>query len=115
MLYPRRVHTLRTVTDVEELAELLTEHTWTFCTGFRLSLDGRCLLFLNDSTSEDGAQEFAVFDQNGDQVESITFGWCDRARGAELIRRTLAGEDEALGTYELLLDLNPQHICSHCR
>jgi len=115
MLYPRRVHTLRSVTGIEELAEILTQHTWTLCAGFRLALDGRCLIFLNDSISENGAQEFAVCDQNGNQVESITFGWCDCNRAADLIRRVLAGEYESMGTYELLLDMNQQHLCRYCR
>lgn len=71
----------------EELAEKLTQHTWTPCTGFRL----RGYLFLNDSTSPDGAQEYGIV-KGGKQIESITFGWCDKAKGLDYVRRILAGE-----------------------
>ncbi len=55
-----------------ELARLLTEHTWCSCNGFKLDH----LLFLNDSTGPDGAQEYAVFDTRiGKQVESLTVSW----------------------------------------
>ena len=71
----------------EEMAEKLTNHTWTPCTGFRVG----GYLFLNDSTSPDGAQEYAIV-KDGKQIESITFGWCDKAKAAEYVRRILAGE-----------------------
>lgn len=115
MLYPSRVHTLKEVTDIEELASLLTEHTWTLCTGFCLRADERTILFLNDSTGENGAQEYAVLDQAGVQSESITFGWCNHARAAELIRFVLAGNLESMGCYDLHIDSNPKHLCRHCR
>jgi len=78
----------------EELARLLTRRTWTLCTGFELG----GFLFLNDSTSEDGAQEFAVVKRPADsdgafvQVESITFGWCSPAQALEYVRAAVAGE-----------------------
>jgi hypothetical protein len=59
------------VTSAEDLAEKLTQHTWTTCSAFRY----QDLLFLNDSTGPDGAQEYAVL-RDGRQIESITFGWC---------------------------------------
>lgn len=74
------------VATVENLAEKLTGHTWCGCTGFRL--EG--IVFLNDSFSEDGASEWAVF-RDGRQVESITFGWCDRAQAEHHIRAMLTG------------------------
>jgi hypothetical protein len=74
-----------------ELAEKLTQYTWTLCTAWRLG----DLLFLNDSLSEDGAGEWAVV-RDGRQIESITFGWCDQTRAleyiTELISGTLAGD-----------------------
>jgi hypothetical protein len=44
--------------------------TWTLCSAFRV---GSLTLF-NDATSEDGAQEYAVF-REGVQVESLTCSW----------------------------------------
>lgn len=68
MLHRGRVHTVTEVASAEELAAMLVERSWTLCTGFRHA----GLLFLNDSTGPDGAQEYAVV-RNGRQVESITF------------------------------------------
>jgi hypothetical protein len=72
------MHKLRhwTVTDVaapEELAEKLTQHTWCCCSGFRWN----GFLFLNDATSENGAQEYGVFraDDVTRQIESWTCSW----------------------------------------
>jgi len=60
-----------------ELADKLKESTWTLCTGFRC---GR-FLWLNDSTSEDAVQEYAVVRESDMfQVESITVSWCTKER-----------------------------------
>ena len=56
MLHSKRTWCIAPVSDAEELARKLTELTWTGCTAFEL--EG--YLFLNDSTSLDGAQEYAV-------------------------------------------------------
>lgn len=88
MLHERRVFQEPSeVATEEELAEKLTQHTWTLCAAFKI----RDLLFLNDSLSEDGAAEFAVV--RGDrQIESITFGWCTEEQAREYIRRLLKGD-----------------------
>jgi hypothetical protein len=53
-------------------------------------------LFLNDATSADGAQEYAVIRPlpNGEylQIESITFSWCRAQQALDYIRQVLAGE-----------------------
>jgi len=89
MFYKRGYWSVAPVANAEELATKLTEQTWTLCTGF--SLGG--YLFLNDSTSEDGVQEYAVvkpLPEGGHvQIESITFGWCTKAQALEFIRKTL--------------------------
>jgi|SRR5215472_11785305 len=88
MMHKQRRHYVGTVETAEQLAEKLTQHTWTLCTGFRLG----GFLFLNDSTSEDGAAEWAVVRESDSmQVESITFGWCDQARALELLKQLEAG------------------------
>lgn len=94
MMHERRTWCVGNVNDAQELADKLTGHTWTLCTGFR----HRGYLYLNDSTSEDGAQEYGVVKEAKDagdsflQVESITFGWCDKARALDYIERISAGE-----------------------
>ena len=97
MMHTNRVWCVTPKGTPEEIAELLTWTTWTLCTAVELS----GYLFLNDSTSEDGAQEYAVVKRPAGpaapfrQIESITFGWCDEAKALEHIRRTLAGEYDA--------------------
>lgn len=94
MFYSKRTWCVRPAASVEALARDLTEATWTLCTGFELA----GYLFLNDSTSEDGASEWAVVRmprRPGEpfvQVESITFGWCSYERALEYIQRAIAGE-----------------------
>ena len=78
MMHSNRIWQVTPVDSAEELANRLTNQSWTLCTGFKL----RGFLFLNDATCEDGAQEYAVVEKrhndNRDyrQVESITFSWC---------------------------------------
>jgi hypothetical protein len=82
------------VRDAEELACLLTGRTWTLCTGFELG--GH--LFLNYSTPEDSAQEYAVVKRpvvpGGPfvPVESITFGWCSLGEALAYVRAAVAGD-----------------------
>lgn len=99
MVHTKRVYCVGPVASPEELAEKLTRHTWTRCTGFELG----GYLFLNDSFSEDGAQDYAVLKKPTTpgslpcQVESITFGWCDYAQALDYMRRVLAGEYDENG------------------
>src|SRR4051812_48612903 len=94
MFHKTRTWCVSKVMDSAELARKLTESTWTGCTAFELD----CYLFLNDSTSADGIQEFAVLKRPGQegeaffQIESITFGWCDFEKSLSYIRQILAGE-----------------------
>jgi hypothetical protein len=114
MMFKNRRHYIGDIDTAEQLAEKLTQHSWTLCTGFRYA----GFLFLNDSTGEDGAQEYAIVRETDRmQVESITFGWCDQARGLEHIRRLEAGTlgaDPAcyFGTQELRA--HPAGSCRLC-
>lgn len=70
-----------------ELARILTEHDWCTCNGFRLGH----LVFLNDSTGPDGAQEYAVFDErSGKQIESLTVSWMKTDALTKTIERLLS-------------------------
>lgn len=119
MFHSRRVWCVGPVESAEELARKITETTWCCCTGFELG----GYLWLNDSTSPDGAQEFAVVKMDGEngrpvQIESITFGWCNEQRALEHIQRTLTGGDDHNSfrrEVEPRLDTPEQHgRCSHC-
>ena len=76
-MFFKRVYRLTRVTTVADLADQLTKLNWRLCNAFRL--DGHDdTLFLNDSTSPAGIQEYAVLRQIEGawyQVESITCGW----------------------------------------
>ena len=94
MMHDDRVWCVSAVESAEDLARKLTEVTWCGCTAFEL--EG--YLWLNDATSPDGAQEFAVLKKCDDgtfvQIESITFSWCDYDSALRFINATLAGKDD---------------------
>lgn len=67
----------------EETAEKLVNHSWTLCSAFYVNVPGetdRGIYLVNDSFSEDSAQEYAVFRANPgsaelEQIESLTVSW----------------------------------------
>lgn len=106
---PARVET------AEELAEKLTEHTWTLCTAF----ENAGYLYLNDATSGDGAGEFAVLKRLPDgtflEVASITFSWCTREKALRYIQDVAAGKfDEEGRPVRPRIDDTPGHRCDFC-
>ncbi len=119
MLHRNRHWCVSPVESAEELAKKLTDTTWCCCTAFELG----GYLFLNDSTSPDGAQEFAVVKRDGGQgkpvqIESITFGWCDEAKALQHIRNSLAGDyDRSRFAHEVSPALETPEAhgrCPHC-
>lgn len=89
MVHKERTWAVKDVYDPQELVKLLTQYSWTGCTGFRHA----GYLYLNDSFAGGGPQEYAVVKEDtGKQVESITFSWCSPERALEFIRRISAGE-----------------------
>jgi len=114
MIHSSRRFFVADVSTANELAKKLTDMTWTGCTGFRLRDDKRALLFLNDSFSGDGAQEYAVFDEaTAQQIESITFSWCTEQRALEHITNLLAGGGVPFGSAGLP-SLEHRGPCRHC-
>ena len=88
MLNNKRCWCVGEVATPEELADKLTNYTWTLCTGFKIGN----YAFLNDSFSEDGAQEYGVINlQTGRQIESITFSWCNYNKALQYIYSILEG------------------------
>lgn len=102
----------------EELAERLSENTWTLCTA--VQTEGGTI-WANDSTSADGAQEYALFrliKNEWRQVESITVSWCTKEKLLGYAERADLGEFDS-GHWDWgLLDaarLDYQHkLCGHC-
>ncbi|MCH7549139.1 MAG: hypothetical protein IH969_06345 [Candidatus Krumholzibacteriota bacterium] len=108
MIHTKRRYNVAKVKDVEELAEMLTATTWTLCTGF--GVEG--YFVLNDSFTEDSAQEYAVI-KDGRQVESITFSWCSQKQAAQAIRHVLAGNVVDTGPITPRVD-HPKGTCPLC-
>lgn len=94
MMHENRRWSVRQVDSIEELADLLLNHSWCLCQGFEL--EGQ--LWLNDATGPDAAQEYAVVSTprpGADyyrQVESITVSWCNRAQLVAYIAQCQAGQ-----------------------
>ena len=70
MIHKHRTFCITPVPDLLTLVDKLTAHTWTTCTGFAW----QNLLLLNDSFSENGAQEYTVI-RDGYEIESLTVSW----------------------------------------
>ena len=117
MMHKTRVHSVGTVDTARHLAEKLTGTTWCLCTGF--SLEGHPDdLWLNDSTSEDGAGEYGIAKRTADgfvQVESVTYSWMTNGEALKSIEAALAGEFDAQGwSVTIRLDEAPKHRCHLC-
>lgn len=108
----RRMYKVRDCSEQPlcEFSALLVRNSWCLCNGFRF----RHLLLLNDSFSEDGAQEFAVFDtRSGDQVDSLTVSWMTEVDLCEKLQDMLQWpEGDNLEGNEPLP--HPEGPCSFC-
>jgi len=100
-MFFKRIYRLEGVPTVEDLADKLLNQNWCLCTAFYIAGHGDTL-FLNDSTSLEGIQEYAAVRQIAGawyQVESITFGWItDPERAAVLIATAICGGVASTGT-----------------
>lgn len=118
MFHHNRMWSVTDVLSAESLASKLSSHIWCCCTAFRIG----CYYWLNDATSADGAQEYAVLRLvNGRtfvQIESITFSWCDPETTLLFIRRSLAGEFDSTDLCRLVrpyIETPAEHgRCQHC-
>src|SRR5438046_2205101 len=95
MMHERRRWIVSHVASAAELACMLTDRTWTLCSGFVVE-NHPSYMFLNDSTHEDGAGEWAIAKTVGPwewlQVESVTFSWCSTEDAQRHIEAALRGE-----------------------
>jgi len=95
--------------------------TWCLCNGF----EAEGVILLNDSFSEDGAQEYAVIipsqdRTSGTQVDSITASWCEPGEMRMIFEEqylSLANDpcaSQGMNT-EVVLNLDhPEACCKHC-
>lgn len=118
MFHNNRIWCLGAVASPEELAEKLTNHTWTLCTAFTI-VGHEDYVFVNDATSEDGALEIGIVKrtpQGFEQVESITFGWCQLSKAHAYILMTIRGEFDHEGRpINVSLQTPEEHKrCRHC-
>lgn len=67
MMHKNRRWCVANVDSAEELADKLANYSWCCCCGFEL--DG--ILWLNDATGVDGAQEYAVADRRRSRIHTI--------------------------------------------
>jgi len=117
VLHKNRVWNISEVSSKEELAEKLTQYTWTGCTGWKLGK----VLFLNDSTCADGAQEYAavIEPHSGEffQIESITFSWCTYEQALHHIEDIMSyaeGKQEPPIRWPVKVNLNHGQKCYLC-
>jgi hypothetical protein len=113
MIHHHRTFGVSGVGSLDELVDKLTTRTWTLCTCFAY-LE---LLLANDSFSEDGAQEYAVY-KDGRQIESLTVSWMTRESLAEVIQDLLSGAYEELEfrpVQPLQTEPASEHSCALCR
>ena len=120
MMHKNRVHCVGPVASAEELAHMLTERTWTLCSGFYVQ-GHECHLFLNDSTHEDGAGEWGVIlggieAEHHVQIESIAFSWCAFDQALKYVQDALAGRmdrNDFARPVTLRLETSEQHQRCH--
>ena len=94
MLHTKRRWCVFDRSGLEEFTEELTNRTWVLCNGIRW----RGLLILNDATSEDALQEYAVINEkSGHQIESLTVSWMS----ADKLYATLAAIEA--GNWDLVM------------
>jgi len=113
MFHRNRVWTISAIDSLDELANKLYEHTWCCCNAFRY----KDLLLLNDATSGDGAQEYAVVRLDdaphiepplrGTQIESLTVSWYESEAKLLLDLQRLE-RNEPLGSSEGLAAIGVQ-------
>jgi hypothetical protein len=115
MIHTDRAFGITEVSDVKTLANQLFHYTWTGCTGYQLGE----YLFLNDSFSEDGKQEFAVLKiDDGEliQIETITISCTKLTERLLELALTIAMDSHLnMGAYnELKLEDISEHQCDIC-
>lgn len=110
MLHPNRAHQIadRSTVPLEAFAQELADHTHVCCQGFRY----RNLTLLNDATSEDGVQEFAVI-RDDHHIDYLNCSWNDAEQVARLLEFHLSRNDPGYAEPTSLLP-HPVGDCPLC-
>lgn len=112
MMHKNRAYVVSPINSPEDLADKLTKYDWCGCNGFQLG----DYLFLNDSTSVDGAQEYAIVKKSTMvQIESITFSWLEYTDVLRYINKILNGffDGENFGEIENKIQSLVEHKTCH--
>ena len=109
MMHKGRSFSIQKLDSFEALAEQFQQDSFVLCCGFQVD----DFLFLNDSTGEDGAQEFAVI-KDGVQIESLTVSWIKSRADMLAILAELPGDLVIWDAKNIKLDYNPNHSCQYC-
>ena len=113
MIHHQRRFSVTVVDSIEELVRKLTQYTLTRCT----CLEYQGLFLANESFSEDGAQEYAVY-KEGRQRESLTVSWMSPTELQEVIEGLLRGEYDELEfrpRHPLQTEPASEHRCGLCQ
>lgn len=133
MMHSKRTWAVKVCSLDEAAADMARCLTYVGCSGWQVDLDGQTWLLLNDSTSEDGAQELGVCllleppDEDVRralpvaatvrQVESLTVSWIE-TRTPEQIREAIAecirNPVDYWKEQRLWLDWTAGHHCGLC-
>lgn len=116
MFHSRRTWCVMEVDSVADLARMLTESTWTLCSGFVIR-GHPDYLWLNDALSEDGALEIAVIKGGLTavehwQIESLTVSWMTRDRAIAIFTAVINGkydDNDFIHRVEPSLETPEQH------
>lgn len=109
MMHRNRRHKIEASLTIEQAAEKLANHTQVVCSAFQVGP----LLLLNDSTSEDGAQEYAVV-RDGRQIESLTVSWMKEAKLLEFLRHLISDPDSGVDMGAVSIRPHGSAYCSLC-
>lgn len=123
MVHDTRPFNIGSIATLPEAArELIRVRSWVLCQGFEVSVaPDVSWLLLNDSLSEDGAQEYAICLRTAEgikQVDSYTVSWATEQELTEFLLKAEA--DRQAGTLAFLygqvapLRPHPSPSCSRC-
>jgi hypothetical protein len=108
MFFENRVYQVIQVGTPDDLAQRLKEMTLCLCAAFQCG----DLLLVNDSTSEDGAQEYAAI-RGGRLIDSITVSWCQLGDLVRILGELHARAGGDYGPAPVRLD-HPAGPCAFC-
>ncbi len=118
MMHKDRQWGVATMLDNDEIAEKLSEYSYTRCTAFKTAAG---IVWANDSTNENAIQEYGVLQRDegtGEwrQLESITTSWCSTETLRTFLDSADAGEfkDDNWGTVADSQFKDDHQSCPHC-